>query len=69
MATAKTLRRWEEALMPSEVQALNDLCHTNPDELLTANEVLDCIVDWEGGIASGYHIRSIISRVYGKELE
>ena len=32
------------------------------------NEVLDIIIEWNGGIASGYHVRSVISRVYGVEL-
>ncbi len=64
----KTLKDWEEELMPIEAMALHDAYHTDPDETLTANEVLDIIVEWNGGIGSGYHIRSIISRVYGLEL-
>lgn len=66
--TAKTLARWEEILMPLEIEALHDTYHTNPEEALTPDEVLDIIVEWEGGIASGYHVRSIISRVYDVEL-
>lgn len=65
---AKTVGRWEEILMPIEVEALNDTYHTNPEEALTPDEVLDIIVEWNGEIASGYHVRSIISRVYGVEL-
>ena len=65
---AKTLARWEEILMPREVEALHDTYHTNPEEALTPNEVLDIIMEWNGGIASGYHVRSVISRVYGVEL-
>ena len=65
---AKTVGCWEEILVPIEVEALHDTYHTNPEEVLTPNEVLDIIVEWNGGIASGYHIRSIISRVYGVEL-
>ena len=65
---AKTLARWEEILMPIEVEALHDTYHTNPAEALTPNEVLDIIIEWNGGIASGYHVRSVISRVYGVEL-
>lgn len=66
--TAKTLARWEEILMPLEIEALHDTYHTNPEEALTPDEVLDIIGEWEGGIASGYHVRSIISRVYDVEL-
>lgn len=65
---AKTVGRWEEILMPIEVEALHETRHTNPEEALTPDEVLDIIVEWNGGIASGYHVRSIISRVYGVEL-
>ena len=65
---AKTVRCWEEVLMPIEIEALHDTYHINPEEALTPNEVLDFIVEWNGGIASGYHVRSIISRVYGVEL-
>ena len=65
---AKTVGRWEEILMPTEIEALHDTRHTNPEEALTPNEVLDIIVEWNGGIASGYETRNIISRVYGVEL-
>ena len=65
---AKAVGRWEEILMPIEVEALHHTYHTNPEEVLTPNEVLDIIVEWNGGIASGYHVRSIISRVYGVKL-
>lgn len=64
----KTVERWEEILMPAEVEALHDTYHTNPEEALTPHEVLDIIVEWNGGISTGYHIRRIISRVYGVEL-
>lgn len=66
--TPKTLETWEALLMPSEMEALHDNYHTNPLESLTPGEVLEAIVNWEGGIASAYHIKSIISRVYGVEL-
>ncbi len=64
-----TRREWEEILLPSEYEALE--AHTreiNEDYPLTPSEVFDMIVQYKGGIASGYQIRSIISRVYGIEL-
>lgn len=66
--TAKILEQWKEILMPQEVEALHDTHHINPEEILTPDEVLDIIVEWNGGIANGYQVRSIISRVYGVEL-
>lgn len=67
-STPRTLRDWEEDLMPQEMEALRDWYHTDPNELLTPSEVLECIVSWQGGIASAYHIKSIIGRVYDIEL-
>ena len=58
----RTLRSWEEDLLPIELEALHDWYHSDP------NEVLECIVSWNGGIASAYHIKSLIGRVYGIEL-
>lgn len=66
---SKTMQHWEELLMPNEYAAIQDMFHDpEPEAVYTPNEVLDAIVEWEGGIATGYHIRSIISRVYGVEL-
>lgn len=66
---AKTVQRWEELLMPIEYEAIQDMFRDpEPEAAYTPREVLDAIVEWEGGIATGYHIRSLISRVYGVEL-
>ena len=64
----KTLERWEELLLPLEVEALHDYNHNDPWEPLTPNEVLDTIVSWNGGIATAYEVKSLINRVYGVEL-
>ncbi len=60
---------WEERLLPIDMEALRDYGHAGPEEDLTAKEVMDIIVDWNGGIVSGYAIRALVARVYGKELE
>lgn len=65
---AKALAEWEEILMPIEIEALHDTYHTNPEEILTPNEVLDIIVKWNGGLADGYDVRNIVKQVYGIEL-
>lgn len=65
---AKTVGRWEEILLPTEIEALHDTGHINPEETLTPNEILDIIVEWNYGFASGYLIKRIINRVYGVEL-
>lgn len=63
----KTFEEWEAILNPSEVEALTDYGHKAGDEIW-ANEVFENIVEWNGGIATAYHIKRIISRVYGIEL-
>ena len=65
---AKTMARWEEILLPIEIEALHDTYHNDPWETLTPNEVLDIIVEWKGGLGSGDEVRSLIGRVYGVEL-
>ena len=65
---ARTLRSWEKDLLPSEVEALHDHYYLDPAEMLTPGEVLECIVEWNGGIATAYYIKSVISRIYGIEL-
>ena len=65
---AKKLHEWEEQLHPSEIEALIDYGYTRPDQELTPNDVFEIIVEWNGGIATAYHIKSIISRVYGIKL-
>ena len=64
----RTLRNWGEDLLPVEMEALRDWYHSDPNEVLTPGEVLECIVSWNGGIATAYYIKSIISRIYGVEL-
>ena len=41
----KTLAEWRRILIPIETEALNDTYPLNPDKPLTANEVLDAIVE------------------------
>lgn len=66
---AKTMQRWEELLLPGEYEALKDRMYDpEPEEPFTPDEVLDAIVEYNGGIATGYHIRSLIGRIYGVEL-
>lgn len=61
-------KEWEEILLPNEYEALNGGIYIAPEWVMTSEEVFDAIIDYKGGMASGYEIRSIISRVYGVEL-
>ena len=62
------LRDWKEVLLPMEVEALEDYGYTEDvygDHEISRNDVFEVIVDWNGGMASAYQIKSIIFRVYG----
>lgn len=62
------LTYWRETLLPNEFEAVLDRLHEPRDLELTPDDVFDAIIEWNGGIATAYQIKSIISRVYGVEL-
>ena len=65
----KTKAEWMARLRNRYAVALAELTPSYElDDQLSAGEVLDAIVDYEGGIASGYQIRSLVEEVYGIEL-
>ena len=70
MIRVKTIRDWERILNPTEIEALHETYYEiEPEETLSASEVLDAILEWNGGINSGYHILAIINRLYDTKLE
>ena len=65
------LRDWKDVLLPQEVEALEDYGYTEEaygDQEISRGEVFEVIVDWNGGMASAYQIKSLIFRVYGIQL-
>ena len=65
-----TLEAWEGELFQSEYEVLREVF---PGEealglLLDATEVFDYIVQYKGGMATGWEIRSLLSRVYDLDL-
>ena len=62
------LAEWKKRLLPMDMEALRDYGHAGQEEELAADEVLDIILDWNGGIRTGYALRALVARVYGKEL-
>lgn len=73
MVRLLTIKGWEEHLMPLEMEAIKDYFYKNESteerHRYSSNEVLEAIVKWNGGIASAYHIKAIIERVYGIEVD
>lgn len=66
-----TLNDWKGVLLTQEMEALEDFGYTVErygDREISRDEVFETIVEWNGGIATAYQIKSIISRVYGVEL-
>lgn len=65
----KTFKEWKEELLPTEISALEDM-YANDTDYMTPNEVFQMILEYEGyGAGAAYHVRSIVSRVYGIKLE
>ena len=66
-----TLSDWKDVLLPSEVEALEDFGYTMDrygDLEISRDDVFEAIVEWNGGLATAYHIKSVIFRVYGIQL-
>lgn len=64
----KSFKEWKEDLLPTEIEALEDYGFADCD-LISAKTVMATIIQWNGGIASAYEVVSIVSRVYGIELD
>lgn len=62
-----SLSQWKEILPPCDCEALDEYFHDDQMEL-DSPSVLDAIVSYEGGIASGYEVRQLVDRVYGINL-
>ena len=60
----KTLREWKKQLSPKYREALEEMTWPNDDAVYTATEVLDMIVEYEGGVATGFDIRRLLHEVY-----
>ena len=66
-----TLSDWKDVLLPSEVEALEDFGYTEKvygNVEISRGDVFEAIVTWNGGLATAYHIKSVIFRVYGIQL-
>ncbi len=65
------LSDWKTVLLTQEVEALEDLGYTLErygEQEISRNEVFEAIVEWNGGLASAFHIKGVIRRVYGISL-
>lgn len=62
----QTRNEWIRRLPRSMNEAL--VAKYEPDEVLTANEVLDCVVSYFGGVATGEEVRWMVRRIYGIEF-
>ncbi len=65
------LSDWKRVLLRREIEALEDFGYTPEkygDEEISRDEVFECIVEWNGGLASAFQIKGVIRRVYGIKL-
>lgn len=69
MVRLLTIKEWEEHLWYSETEAIDDIFDQDYESKFSSSEVFEAIVKWNGGLSSAYEIKSIISRVYGIEVD
>ncbi len=65
---ARSLDDWGNRLTETEMNALHEFGDWELDDELTPGEVLESLIEWYGGLATAYQVKSLISRVYGIEL-
>lgn len=63
----KTVKEWKARLRPQYVEAL-EANNFEDAEGLSPREVLDVIVAYEGGVASGYEIVCMVNEIWGGQL-
>lgn len=63
----KTWKEWRESLSAKSLEAFEDVCWS-PEERLSANEILDHVVRYQGGVATGAEIRVLVAEIYGISL-
>lgn len=68
----KTIREWADQLKGTSVyNDFVELCkenHMDATKLVSNYEVLNAIVEWRGGLASGFEVRCVVRDVYGIRL-
>lgn len=62
----KTVAEWRDYLWGDYLEALEGL---EPDTLMSPDEVMDDVVAYVGGLASGYQVRSLYEAIYEIEQE
>lgn len=62
-----TVKDWKARLRPSYREALEEM-FLDEREVLSPREVVDAIVNYKGGIASGYEVVCLVNEVWGLHL-
>lgn len=65
-----TVQEWKARLQPKYREAIEELgrCFSDEREVLSPHEVVDAIVSYEGGLASGYEVVCLVNEVWGLHL-
>lgn len=65
-----TVKEWKARLRPDYREAIEELgrCFSDEREVLSPREVVDTIVNYKGGIASGYEVVCLVNEVWGIHL-
>lgn len=65
-----TVKEWKARLQPKYREAIEELgrCFSDEREVLSPYEVVDAIVNYRGGLASGYEVVCLVNEVWGIQL-
>ena len=65
----RTRRQWIERMRENgKFEWAEALQKCDDDDYLSATEVMDFIVDYEGGLGSGFEVRVLVNILYGGSL-
>lgn len=62
-----TVQEWKARLRPKYREALEEM-FLDEREVLSPREMVDAIVSYEGGIATGYEVVCLVNEVWGFQL-
>ena len=66
---ARTLEAWAARLTETEMAAVSEVTDIwEPEDELSPDEVLEALINWYGGLATAYQVKSMVARIYGVEL-
>ena len=65
---ARTLNDRGNSLTEAEMTVLQEYGDYELDDEVDPGEVLETLIEWNGGLATEFQVKQLIGRIYGVEL-